>query len=135
MLMQTDGYPSEFLGLFSAIENFGDKITEPVAGLLFKRWQGEELTAKELKTELMTAEAAALLSIENKRPIRIDVIRQALARRTGARTQPGEKPMPEPVKSWGSGPGKRQSWTFGSLLDVHVRERRTRAQMEEAGDQ
>jgi len=107
--MKATELPDEVQALISHIKNWDTLISDDVAPILLKLWQGEELTRSENGLDITPSELAAIWSITNKTPIKVDHVRGV--KRDG---------RIEPSKEWGRGSGYRCLYKVRTVKDVRV---------------
>lgn len=113
--MKANELPDEIQTLIRHIKNWDTLISEDVAPILQKLWDGEDLTRTENNLDITPSELAAIWSITNRTAIKPEYVRQV--KRNGRVT---------PSKEWGTGSGYRCFYKVRTVKDVKVGHNRGR---------
>lgn len=97
------------------IKGWQSLIRDDVATVLEKLYRGEELSRSEMGLDVTPSELAAIWSITNDTPIKVDHVRQVK-----------RENRIEPSQEWGEGAGKRSLYKIRSVKDVRVSHNRGR---------
>ena len=101
--------PDEVQALINHIKNWDTLISDEVAPILQKLWNGEELTRSESNLDVTPSELAAIWSITNRIAIKPEYVRQV--KRDG---------RIEPSKEWGKGSGYRCLYKVRTVKHIRI---------------
>ena len=120
--MKANDLPNEIQDLISHIKHWDTLVSEDVAPILQKLWNGEDLTRAESNLDVTPSELAAIWSVTNQTPIKPEYVRQV--KRDGRIT---------PSKEWGTGSGYRCLYKVRTVKDVKVGHDRGRPRTKSTG--
>ena len=113
--MKAQALPDEVQKLISHIKNWQHLISDEVATILVKLWQGDELTESEDHLDITPSELAALWSVINKARITVDHTRQVK-----------KEGRIRASREWGAGKGLKCHYRVADVRNVKVSNNRGR---------
>lgn len=113
--MKAQELSPEIVDFVGHIKGWETLISDEVAAILQKLWNGEELSRSELKEEIRPVEVAAIWSVKNKTSINPRYVREV--KRNG---------RIEPSREWGTGSAYRCLYKVKEVKDIKVGHERGR---------